>query len=231
VTLTGDTHFLRPGMSMQLSLTLSNTGLGTLRDAILAIQDTHGWVVPVTVEGLSLARQSSTNLFLSIQTTETVEDGETSIQFAVTSPSLARALVFSRAVPTRGYMPPLLAFTPTLYKRLTQVVSTNETPSENGEILSMVTTNTIVTTYPMIELVNHGERIASNLTVEIRLPTETNVFIYTYAVPALAPQEKRHLAIPLERRLLPESVLSLTITNETTRYLTTNIPMTLWPGE
>lgn len=230
-TLIGNTNVLRPLMQTTLLLTISNEGLGPLKQATLSLRDTKDYLSPLRVDFLSLPRQSSTNILLWLNTKETVEDGETTLEIMVSSPTLSRTLVFSRNLPTRGYLPPLLTISPSLYKRLVMTIQTNMNPTENGTLQEIISTNAFLVVYPMLELSNMGERAATNLSVEIRLPTETNTFLYTYTIPLLSPGEKRNLAIPLERRLLSTESVSLTISDGITNYLSTNLSMSLWPGE
>ncbi|MFN3660404.1 MAG: ankyrin repeat domain-containing protein, partial [Brevinematales bacterium] len=230
-TLIGTTNVLRPLMQTTLLLTISNEGLGSLNNAFFSLRDTKGYIFPLTISDLFLPRQSSTNLLLSLTTTQNVEDGETTLEMVVSSPSLSRLLVFSKPLPTKGYEPAQLSFSSHLYKRLVFTILTNTIAQTNGDSLEFITTNSFLIIYPMFELFNKGEQSATNLSVEIRIPTETNIFLYTYKIPLLAPQDKRNLVIPLERRILSTENIFLLITNGLTNYLSTNIPVSIWPGE
>ncbi|MCX7882016.1 MAG: ankyrin repeat domain-containing protein [Brevinematales bacterium] len=230
-TMMGSANVLRPMMGTSLLLTLSNEGLGPLKNALLTLQDTKGYVVPVRIGPLFLPRQSSTNLLLFLQTGENVEDGETTLEIQISSPFLNRFLTFSRILPTKGYLPPQLSFSPSLYRRLSLTIITNTVQLETGATTETLTTNSSLLVYPMLEIVNTGERPATNLSLEIRIPTETNTFLYTYAIPLLATGEKRSLAIPIERRLLPGYLIFLKATDGVTTYLSTNLPSHFWPEE
>ncbi|MFN4216901.1 MAG: ankyrin repeat domain-containing protein [Brevinematales bacterium] len=230
-TLLGTTNVLRPLMQTTLLLTISNEGFGPLKNALFSIRDTKGYIFPLTIPHIFLPRQSSTNLLLSLTTTQNVEDGETTLEMVVSSPSLLHLLVFSKPLPTKGYEPAQLSCSPHLYKRLVFTILTNTITQTNGDSFESITTNSFLAVYPMFELFNKGEQSATNLSVEIRIPTETNIFIYTYKIPWLAPQEKRNLVIPLERHILSTENIFLLITDGLRNYLSTNIPVSIWPGE
>ncbi len=230
-TLFGNTPELRPLMTASLQLSISNDGLGPLQQAKLEIKDSLGWVVPVSVDLFSLPRNTSTNIFVPIQTTENVQDGGTTLELVVSSVSLSRPVVFSRSLPTRGYLPPVFVFQPTLYKKLTLQIHTNLSTLDTGETVIEMLTNSVIQSYPMLEMSNIGEQQAINLTVEATITTETNTFLYTYSVAQLAPGEKRNLVIPLLRSDVANRTLSLTVRDTTRTFIETNLAFGLWPGD
>ncbi|URA09700.1 ankyrin repeat domain-containing protein [Thermospira aquatica] len=229
--LFGNTPELRPMMVANLQLVLSNDGFGPLQQGKLHIQDRQGWIIPLSLDISSLPRNTMTNLVVSLETTENVQDGETSLELMIFSPSLTHPLIFSRSLPTRGCLPPIFVFQPLLYKKLNLYISTNLSNTDTGESITEVFTNSIIQSYPMIEMGNIGEQKATNLIIEAQILTQTNTFLYTYNIAQLNLGEKRNLVIPLLRETLTNHTLFLKIRDGATTLMETNLNFNLWPGD
>ena len=230
-TLLGDTNLLIPSMQAHLKLWISNEGLGPLQDATLTIQDNRGWIEPMSIPLVTLPRQSLTNIELSFLTRDTMQNGSTTLEFILNSSRLSKPIVFSKELPTRGPLPPHLVIKPSLYKKLSPIITTNTVMLENGETNFIFTTNSILLSYPMIEVLNDGESRATNLTITVNITTLSNLISYTYTISQLASFEKRSLAIPIELTSLQDTTATLKINDLTTTLLETNLIFHDWPKE